>query len=112
MSHRFLIYCWHNVDSTAAFPTAPGAGSRGFDAQILRRYDAPATFYLVPDFLDRVRPPWWERLDVLGHQVGDSRLIGGCPMKLRSHTFVTDLTLVQQVTTRAHKLVVVSGHYQ
>lgn len=110
MSHRLLIYCWHNVDSTAAFPTAPGAGANGFEAQIrflskrfnivpvtdsvralrtrqslppravaitfddgyqdnldlaakiLRRYDAPATFYLVPDFLERIRQPWWERL--------------------------------------------------
>jgi peptidoglycan/xylan/chitin deacetylase (PgdA/CDA1 family) len=104
---RLLVLCWHSVDTTPAFPTAPGAGITGFERQLrhlsrwanvlplpdaldalyagrlprravcitfddgyrdnldhavplLLRYRMPATFYLVPQFLDHTRTAWWE----------------------------------------------------
>jgi peptidoglycan/xylan/chitin deacetylase (PgdA/CDA1 family) len=104
---RLLVLCWHSVDATPAFPTAPGQGITGFDRQLghlkrwanvlplpdaldalyahrlprravcitfddgyrdnlehavplLRRHGLPATFFLVPQFLDHTRTAWWE----------------------------------------------------
>ena len=41
--NRLLVLAWHNVESTHFFPSAPGAGSRGLEAQLrlIRRIARP-----------------------------------------------------------------------
>ena len=118
MGRGLVVFSWHNIESTPAFPTRHGRGVQGFERQLrhlarfatvlplepaldalyagetlprravcltfddgyrdnldlavplLRRYGLPATFFLVPAFLDQGRGAWWE---TLGWALGGSR---------------------------------------
>jgi peptidoglycan/xylan/chitin deacetylase (PgdA/CDA1 family) len=49
---------------------------------ILRRYNAPATFFIPTGYLDNPRPFWFDRLDYALQQVP----VGGCEVKVGSFT--------------------------
>lgn len=54
---------------------------------ILRRYNAPATFFVPTGFLDNPRPFWFDRLDYVLQQVdvdGRPVKIGACSMQLKA----------------------------
>lgn len=53
---------------------------------ILRRYNAPATFYLPTGFLDNPKPFWWDRLDYALQQAN----VHGREVKVGSFAMILD----------------------